>query len=151
MFAIEVTDCLHKLFIPQWTVCRNWLFLDGWFEELFYSSTAGLGNFFSLTDSLREFLYSLKNHCLRKMWCMELDFLIFSIVFIHKVCDKMSNSNIPYSNEENNIDIGIQVVSSNFRRSHDTCLKLEKGLLATVTRFMSSDIQWPWNYKYKHF
>ena len=32
---------------------------------------------------------------------MELDFLILSIVFIHEVCDKMSNSNIPDPNEQN--------------------------------------------------
>ena len=32
---------------------------------------------------------------------MELDFLIFSILFIHKGRDKMSNSNIPDPNEEN--------------------------------------------------
>ena len=31
---------------------------------------------------------------------MELDFLIFSIVFIHKVYDKMSNRNNPDPNEE---------------------------------------------------
>ena len=32
---------------------------------------------------------------------MELDFLRFLIVFIHEVCDKMSNRNIPDPNEEN--------------------------------------------------
>ena len=32
---------------------------------------------------------------------MELDFLIFSIVFIHEVCDKMSNINNPDPNEHN--------------------------------------------------
>ena len=32
---------------------------------------------------------------------MELDLLILLIVFIHKVCEKMSNSNIPDPNEQN--------------------------------------------------
>ena len=32
---------------------------------------------------------------------MELDFLRFSIVFIHKICDKMSNRNIPDPNKNN--------------------------------------------------
>ena len=32
---------------------------------------------------------------------MELYFLILSIVFIHEVCDKMSNRNIPDPNENN--------------------------------------------------
>ena len=32
---------------------------------------------------------------------MELDFLRLSIVFIHKVCDKISNRNIPDPNENN--------------------------------------------------
>ena len=32
---------------------------------------------------------------------MELDFLILLIVFIHKVCDKMSNRNIPDPNKNN--------------------------------------------------
>ena len=32
---------------------------------------------------------------------MELDFLRLSIVFIHEVCDKMSNRNIPDPNEHN--------------------------------------------------
>ena len=32
---------------------------------------------------------------------MELDFLRFSIVFIHEVCDKMSNRNIPDPNDHN--------------------------------------------------
>ena len=101
MFSIEVTNGLWKLFIPWQIVCRNCLFHDGQFEELFYSSTTGLGNLFSSINNLREFFYSLTNHHLRNLWCVELDFLIFSIVFIHEVCDKMSNSNIPDPNEEN--------------------------------------------------
>ena len=32
---------------------------------------------------------------------MDLDFLRLSIVFIHEVCDKMSNNNIPDPNEQN--------------------------------------------------
>ena len=32
---------------------------------------------------------------------MELDFLRLSMVFIHEVCDKMSNRNIPDPNENN--------------------------------------------------
>ena len=32
---------------------------------------------------------------------MELDFLRLLIAFIHEVCDKISNSNIPYPNEQN--------------------------------------------------
>ena len=90
MFVIEASDDL-----------RNYLFLDRRFEELFYSLTTGLGNFFSSTDSLREFFYSSTNHLLRKLWCVELYFLIFLIVFIHKVCYKMSNRNIPDPNGYN--------------------------------------------------
>ena len=82
-------------------VCVNYSSLDERFEELFYSSMTGLGIFFSLRDSLREFFYSLTNHRLRKLWCVELDVLKLSIVFIHEVCDKMSNRNILDPNENN--------------------------------------------------
>ena len=80
MFSIEATDGLRKLFIPRW---RVW------------------GIVFSSTYSLRELFYSSTNHRLRKLWCMEIDFLRLLIVFIHKVCDKISNSNIPDQNKEN--------------------------------------------------
>ena len=91
MFSIEVTDGLLKLvyssmdglrncFILRRTVCGIIFFFDKQFGEFFYSST---------------------NHHLRKYWCVDVDLLGLSIVFIHEVCDKISNSNIPYPNEQN--------------------------------------------------
>ena len=47
MFVIEATDDYE-----------NYLFLDGRFQELFYSSTGGCGNFFSSIDSLLGIFYS---------------------------------------------------------------------------------------------
>ena len=80
--------------------------------EIIYSSTDGLRNcfilqravrgiLFSSIEKLREFFYSSTNLCLRKLWCVELNFLILLIVFIHEVCDKMSNRNIHDPNEHN--------------------------------------------------
>ena len=47
MFVVEATDD-----------CENYLFLDGRFQELFYSSTGGCGNFFLSIDSLPGIFYS---------------------------------------------------------------------------------------------
>ena len=88
MFAIEVTDGLRKLFIPQ----RR-------FEELFYSSTGGCGKLFFFNRQFAGIFLFFDKPPLRKLWCMELDFLIFLTVFIHEVCDKISNRNIPNPNE----------------------------------------------------
>ena len=90
-----------KLFVPRGTIWENYLFLDGRFQELFYSSTGGCGNFFSSTDSLLGIFYSSTSLRLTKCWCTELDFLIQPVIFIHEVCDKMSNRNIPDPNENN--------------------------------------------------
>ena len=82
-------------------ICENYLFIDGHFQELFYSSTSGCGIFFSSTDSLPRFFYSLTSLHLTKSWCVELDFLRQLVIFIHEVCDKMSNRNISDPNKEN--------------------------------------------------
>ena len=84
MFAIEVTDSLQKLFIPWQTIWGIVIFFNGKLQEIF----------FSLTNSLQEYFFSSKNLCLRKLWCMELEFLTFLIVFIHEFCNKMSNRKI---------------------------------------------------------
>ena len=48
MFVVEATDD-----------CENYLFLDGRFQEMFYSSMGGCGNFcFSSIDSLPGIFYS---------------------------------------------------------------------------------------------
>ena len=91
MFSIEATYGLWKLFIPRRTVSGIVLFFNGWLQEIVFSST----------DNLRDFFYSSTNLRLRKLWCMELDFLRLSIVFIHEVCEKMSNRNIPDPNKNN--------------------------------------------------
>ena len=71
-------------------------------SEIVYSSTSGSRNFFFLRQTFcgKTFI-SLKKIRLRKLWCVELDFLILLILFIHEVCDKMSNRNIPDPNEQN--------------------------------------------------
>ena len=90
MFSIEVKYGLRKWFIPQWTV---------W--GVIYSSTADCRNFVSSSYSLWEFFYSSSHLCLKKLWCMELYFLILLIVFIHEVSNKISNSNIPDPKKHN--------------------------------------------------
>ena len=90
MFVIEATDGLRKLFIPRRTVWWIVLFFDDRFGEFFFFDRQFAG-----------FFYSSTNHRLRKFWSVELDFLILSIVFIHEVCDKMSNSNIHDPNKHN--------------------------------------------------
>ena len=91
MFAIEATDNLRKLFIPQRTVWGIVLFFDGRFVELFFSST----------NNLPRIFYSSTSLCLTKCWCVELVFLRQPVIFINEVCDKMSNRNIPDPNEDN--------------------------------------------------
>ena len=91
MFVVKATDDLRKLFVPWRTFLGIVLFFNGWLREIVFSST----------NNLQDFFYSSTNLRLRKLWCMELDFLIFLILFIHGVCDKMSNRNIPNPNEQN--------------------------------------------------
>ena len=91
MFSIEVIDGLRKLFIPLHMVSGIVLFFNGRLWESFFSSIY----------NLQDFFYSSTNLHLRKLWCVELYFLILSIVFIHEFCDKISNRNIPDPNEHN--------------------------------------------------
>ena len=51
---------------------------------------------------------------------MELGFLIFSIVFIHEVCDKISNRNIPDPNE-NNQQLLARLCDATTRRGDGKC------------------------------
>ena len=76
------------------------LFFNGWLREIFISSTESLWEIFiSSTEILWGLFYSSTNLHFRNAW--NLIFLILSIVFIHKVCDKMSNIYNPDPNEHN--------------------------------------------------
>ena len=83
----------YKHFLTFRHVCYR---SDKQFAEIIYSSTDGLRNCFILQQEVMG-----KKKFFSRLWCMELDFLILLIVFIHKVCDRMSNRNIPDPNEYN--------------------------------------------------
>ena len=76
------------------------------FRNSFILQRAVVGIFFSSIDSLpRNFLFfdfSPFDKTLLRGWCVELDFLRQSIIFINEVYDKMSNRlNILDPNEDN--------------------------------------------------
>ena len=88
----SLMDDLQKLFVPRRTFSGIVLFFNGWLWEFFFSST----------DNLLRIFYSSTSLRLTKCWCMELDFLRQSVIFINEVYDKMSNRlNILDPNEDN--------------------------------------------------
>ena len=91
LFVVEAKDGLQKLFIPRRTFSGIVLFFNGRLWEFFFSSI----------DSLPGIFYSLTSLCLTKCWCVELDCLRQLVIFIHEVCEKMSNSIIPDPNKHN--------------------------------------------------
>ena len=90
MFVVEATDNL-----------RNYLFLDGRFQELFYSSTGSCRIFFFFDRQFAGIFLFFDKPLFEKILMHGTWFLILSIVFIHEFCDKMSNRNIPNPNKNN--------------------------------------------------
>ena len=91
MFSIEASICLWKLFSPQQNVWGIVLFFENQCGNFLFLRHTICGNFFILRQT------SIWENC--DAW--NLIFLRYSIVFIHKFCDKMSSRNIPDPNEHN--------------------------------------------------
>ena len=69
--------------------------------KIICSSIDVFRNSFILQRAVVGIFYSSTSLHLTKYWCVELDFLIQPVIFIHEFCDKMSNRNILDPDEDN--------------------------------------------------